>query len=755
MKISNVIFIITLASFGLIAQENISSPILPSPSFYMEDSEMLSFNQLTIDTNNVNQNTVNFLSKELKKIWGIELIQGGANSLIQFQIDPIKGNGYTLEIKDKITVFGVNDEAQFHGAVSLLQLIEQNSNGYSIQEALVKDEAKFEWRGLHLDVSRHFFTVEEVKRFIDAMTYYKFNKFHWHLTDDQGWRIEIKRYPKLTSIGGQREGTMVGHYSDSPRIFDSIPYSGFYTQEEIRDVVRYAKSRFIEVVPEIELPGHSRAALAAYPEYSCTGNKNPVPQIWGIFDEIYCSKDETIEFMQNILAEVLELFPSEYIHIGGDEAPKTMWKGCNNCQRVMKENGLENEQELQSYFIGKMDKFLTANGRKLIGWDEILEGGLSPNAAVMSWRGEKGGIAAAQQGHYVVMTPTTYCYFDYYQSTHAMEPIAIGGYLPLEKVYKFDPIPKSLTAKEAKFIMGGQANLWTEYILDYSQLEYMTYPRAVALSQCLWSINKPSYESFLSVYLGHHEAFFRKIQLNFAKSIHYPAVSIKRTPGGIKVKFEGVKGDAPFKIDTYKEEFSDKLNPDQEQFYFLKRSQLTKPLPQIFALNSKDFDKAIKYNFINHSAIGINIDLITPPHPKYNNNGSLNLVDGIFGSTPWKGSEWLGFQDSTVSFILDLEKKQDIQGISIGFLKQNGSWIYLPKSMTMLTSNDKVNWVKTNNNDSVKLQMKEGRCITDFSANTQYIKVVIQSIGIIPEGNEGGGHKPWTFIDEIQIIKGE
>ena len=242
MKISNVIFIITLASFGLIAQENISSPILPSPSFYMEGSEMLSFNQLTIDTNNVNQNTVNFLSKELKKIWGIELIQGGANSLIQFQIDPIKGNGYTLEIKDKITVFGVNDEAQFHGAVSLLQLIEQNSNGYSIQEALVKDEAKFEWRGLHLDVSRHFFTVEEVKRFIDAMTYYKFNKFHWHLTDDQGWRIEIKRYPKLTSIGGQREGTMVGHYSDSPRIFDSIPYSGFYTQEEIRDVVRYAKS---------------------------------------------------------------------------------------------------------------------------------------------------------------------------------------------------------------------------------------------------------------------------------------------------------------------------------------------------------------------------------------------------------------------------------------------------------------------------------------------------------------------------------
>jgi hexosaminidase len=306
---------------------------------------------------------------------------------------------------------------------------------------------------LHLDVSRHFFSVDEVKRFIDLMALYKFNTFHWHLTDDQGWRIEIKKYPKLTEIGAFRDSTVIGHYSDRPRKYDVTQYGGYYTQDEVREVVAYAKDRFITVVPEIELPGHSRAALAAYPELSCTGMEQGVEGLWGIFDDIYCSKQETIDFMKDVLDEVVDLFPSEYIHIGGDEAPKTRWKSCPNCQKVIAENGLKDEHELQSYFIGQMDEFLTSKGKKLIGWDEILEGGLSPNAAVMSWRGLKGGIEAARQKHEVVMTPTTYCYFDYYQSGHPSEPVAIGGFLPLEKVYQFEPVPKELSEEEARFII--------------------------------------------------------------------------------------------------------------------------------------------------------------------------------------------------------------------------------------------------------------------------------------------------------------
>jgi len=311
------------------------------------------------------------------------------------------------------------------------------------------------------------------------------NIFHWHLTDDQGWRIEIRRHPRLTEVGAWRSGSMVGPYSDMK--FDSIPYGGFYTQEDIREVVSYAARRNVTVVPEIELPGHSLAALASYPELSCTGGPFEVGRAWGVYEDVFCTKEATFTFLEDVLTEVCDLFPGQYVHIGGDEVPKTRWKSCDSCQARMKSLGLKNEDELQSWFVSRIEKFLNAKGKRVIGWDEILDGGLAPNAAVMSWRGIDGGIAAARQGQYAVMTPGSNCYFDYYQGNPKFEPLAIGGYTPIEKVYSYEPVPPGLSPSEEQYILGAQGNVWTEYIATTQQVEYMALPRMAALSEVVWS----------------------------------------------------------------------------------------------------------------------------------------------------------------------------------------------------------------------------------------------------------------------------
>lgn len=394
--------------------------------------------------------------------------------------------GYRLvSSKGGVTVEAFAPSGLFYGVQTLLQLFPPEVEGdkppavsdWSIPAVRVEDKPRFVWRGAHLDVCRHFFPKEFIKRYIDLMAMYKLNTFHWHLTEDQGWRIEIKKYPRLTEIGAWRRETMD----------DAIPHGGFYTQEEIREVVAYAKKRFITVIPEIEMPGHSQAALAAYPELSCSGGPFKVGTEWGVIHDVYCAgRDRTFEFLQDVLTEVFDLFPGEYIHIGGDEVPKERWQNCAKCQERIRAEGLEDERELQSYFIKRIEKFLSGAGRSLVGWDEILEGGLAPNATVMSWRGIIGGIEAAKSGHDVVMTPTSHCYFDYYQGL-LDEPRAIGGFLPLEKVYSFEPVPTELSAEEARHVLGGQANLWTEYIEGPEQAEYMLLPRILALSEVVWS----------------------------------------------------------------------------------------------------------------------------------------------------------------------------------------------------------------------------------------------------------------------------
>lgn len=374
----------------------------------------------------------------------------------------------------------------FYGLQTLRQLIDASGPGTAIASVTITDAPRFSYRGLHLDVGRHFFSPDFVKRYIDLMSRYKLNTFHWHLTEDQGWRIDIAKYPQLTSVGGCRRETMV-EKRFTPYVGDGVRYCGSYTQAEIRDVVAYAAARYVTVIPEIEMPGHSKAALAAYPELACTPGPFDVRTTWGVDDDVFCPSERTFAFIDDVLAEVTALFPSRYIHIGGDETPKRRWKESALAQDVMRREGLKDENALQSYFIRRVEQMLIKRGRRLIGWDEILEGGLAPEATVMSWRGSSGGIAAAREGHDVIMSPNSHLYFDAYQGAPAFEPLAIGGLLPLERVYAFEPIPDSLTAEQSRHILGAQANVWTEYLKTPAAVEYMAYPRALALAEVTWS----------------------------------------------------------------------------------------------------------------------------------------------------------------------------------------------------------------------------------------------------------------------------
>lgn len=438
--------------------------------------------------------------------------------------DSLGKEGYLLVSNPQGMVLKANTpQGIFYGMQTIYQLLpikkdRISQGGISIPAVTIADKPRYGWRGMMLDVGRHFYPVDFVKQYIDYLAMHKMNSFHWHLTEDQGWRIEIKKYPELTKTSAFREGTMIGAYSNNPK-YDTIRHGGFYTQDQVRDVVAYAKDRYINVVPEIEMPGHALAALAAYPELSCTGGPFKVGKIWGVYDDVFCAGNEkTFEFLENVLTEVAALFPSPIIHIGGDESPKTRWKVCDKCQARIKAEGLKDEHELQSYFIKRIENFLLTKNKNIIGWDEILEGGLAPNAAVMSWRGTEGGIAAAKQHHEVVMSPNSHLYFDHYQAKSTREPLAIGGYTTLERVYSYDPTPTELNAEEAKYIKGVQANLWTEYISKPEKVEYMTMPRLAALAEVAWTQpSNKNWENFKWRMEDQYDRYAAK-GINYAKS---------------------------------------------------------------------------------------------------------------------------------------------------------------------------------------------------------------------------------------------
>ncbi|SEN23450.1 hexosaminidase [bacterium A37T11] len=499
----NALYVLCIFTFACLqsnAQTKTAFAIIPQPNSVMARDGSFVLNtstQIAYDTDS-DKKTANLFQSFIKNAYGLNLpIQqsGEGDHLIYFSSKNAAGltnEAYELQVDpDKVVLKG-KEAGLFYAYETLLQILPDTLTGQlTIPAVTIKDQPRYAYRGLHLDVGRHFFPVSYIKKYIDLIAAYKLNNFHWHLTEDQGWRIEIKKYPKLTQIGAFRDQTLLGRYRN-PGEYDSIRYGGFYTQDEVKEVVAYAAARYVKVIPEIEMPGHALAALASYPELACGDHPGPfkVGQTWGVFDDVYCAgKEETFKFIENVLDEVLPLFPSTYIHIGGDECPKTRWKTCPYCQKRMKDNGLKDEHGLQSYFIQRIEKYLNSKGRRIIGWDEILEGGLAPNATVMSWRGEEGGIDAAKQGHDVIMTANSYgLYFDHKQGPDSeREPLSIGGYSSLQKVYIAEPTPKGLSAEEQKHILGVQANVWTEYIETSNKVDFMVLPRIYALSEIAWT----------------------------------------------------------------------------------------------------------------------------------------------------------------------------------------------------------------------------------------------------------------------------
>lgn len=504
MRLFLIFFCCVWSYFGY-AQKRSSVSVIPEPASLevMDGSLLLDQTVYLKYEKSVEEEVAQLFQKFLMSNYHVELSRyagDGRENVIAFILDQdMADEAYDIDIDSNGAKISGSATGLFYALQTLQQLLPVNgSSTLHLPYLKISDKPRFAYRGLMLDVGRYFFSTEYLKKFMDLMAHYKLNVFHWHLTEDAGWRIEIKKYPLLTEIGSKRAGTQKGH---KPEDFDSTPHEGYYTQKEAKEIVAYAKERNITVVPEFDMPGHTMAVLAAYPEFACTDGPFEVPVKWGIKEDVLCvGKEETYTFVNDVLDELMDIFPSPYIHIGGDEAPKARWKACATCQERMQVEGLEDEDELQSYFVHRVEKHINSKGRNIIGWDEILEGGLAPNATVMSWRGEEGGIAAAKQGHEVIMTPNNYLYLDYYQSTdHDAEPINIGGDLPLSKVYSYEPFTDKLHSDEQKFIKGVQGNVWMEYIHSEDKVDYMTWPRALALAELAWSpSDKKDYKYFLS-----------------------------------------------------------------------------------------------------------------------------------------------------------------------------------------------------------------------------------------------------------------
>lgn len=658
--------------------------------------------------------------------------------------------GYTLSVTPKnIVIEAKNKKGAFYAIQTLLQILPptiEKKSTIKIQAVIIKDAPRFNYRGMHLDVGRHMFSVDFIKKYIDLIAMLKMNTFHWHLTEDQGWRIEIKKYPKLQEVAAYRKETLIGHYNDQPQQFDGKRYGGYYTQEQIKEIVAYAQTRQVTIIPEIEMPGHSQAAIAAYPHLGCTGNQVDVAMKWGVFEEVYCPKESTFKFLEDVIDEVVMLFPGKYIHIGGDEAPKIRWKQCKHCQQLIKKEGLKDEHGLQSYFIARMEKYINSKGKQIIGWDEILEGGLAPNATVMSWRGNAGAIEAAKQGHPVILTPNSHCYFDYYQSDNANEPIAIGGFLPLEKVYSFEPIPKELNKEQSTYVLGGQGNVWTEYMSTSEKVEYMAFPRAIALSEVLWSPSKnKDYKNFVNR-LQHFQKRLDHIGVNYANHLYEINGSTKNIKGKMHFELNATTNDKPIYYSI------DNTPPSKLYAGPIPINASTTIKAVVKDENDKEISQVFEQKIRVHKAFGKNILLSTQPHKAYSSGGKEALVNGVSGNNKRYGDkEWLGFSGKDVVVMIDLGEFKTINSVATRFHNGNGQWIYAPKKLNLYFDLGNGKDISFDNvfkpNDSLLVNFKVN--LTGIKARR--LRITIPNYGVIPEGKQGAGHKAWTFIDEIII----
>ena len=689
------------------------------------------------------------------------LKEGKTGKSIVFKVDKNMSNEmYSLNIsKDTILIKANSLGGYLYGVQSLLQLLPSEIEGSEIQnvtwtvpQIVINDAPRFAYRGLMLDISRHFFDKEYIIETIDALFMHKMNVLHLHLVDDQGWRIEIKKYPKLTKVGAWRvdQEDAAWNARESNKPGEKGSYGGYLSQKDLKEIVAYAQNRNIEIIPEIEMPAHVTSAVASYPYLSCHENPVAVPSggVWPITD-IYCAGKETsFEFLEDVLEEVIAIFPSKYIHIGGDEATKTNWEKCVHCKKRMQTENLEDVEELQSYFVKRMEKFINSKGKKLIGWDEILEGGLAPDATVMSWRGVKGGLEASEQGHDVIMTPGSHCYFDHYQGPQNQEPKAWGGYTPLSKVYSFDPIVDGMSPEQANHVLGGQANLWSEYVPTEKQSQYMIYPRIAALSETLWSSKElRNWEDFSTRIPNIFKRYSQK-GINYAKSAFLVTtemeVDLESKSVNVSLQNEFPKSDIRYVIG------SDSLNKNatkyQKPFTLSKTTVLKAAIFKDNKIEGSIFQDTIRF----HKAVAKEVNYTNPYNDSYKGAGAYGMVNTLRGSKNFHDGQWQGWLGQDMEIVIDLTKKETTEQVSLGSMENQGSGIYFPTKVTVLVS---VDGKKYTDVGSIKRDFKKNGDVVlkDFkivfkSKKARYVKVIATSLKSTPQG---GG--VWLFVDEIVV----
>ena len=715
------------------------------------------------ENNQKMQDNAEFLVDYVEKQTGVKLTSHAGMPVdgaicLTLDLNDDNAEAYKLIVNDKrVCISGASEAGVFYGIQTLRKSlpVAQDIN-VNLSAVEIYDKPRFAYRGAMLDVARHFYTVDEVKTFIDMLALHNINRFHWHLTDDQGWRIEIKKYPKLMSVASERKETVVGRWYSG--IYDGKPYGGYYTQDELRDVIDYAAKRHITIIPEVDLPGHMQAALTAYPELGCTGGPYEVRTIWGVSQDVLCvGNDFTLQFVKDVLSEVADIFPSEYIHIGGDECPKVRWEKCPKCQERIKSLGLKSdakhtkEQRLQSYMIQEAAKYLKEKGKRIIGWTEILEGGLVPDATLMSWIGESGGIEAAHQHHDVIMTPNTYLYFDYYQSKKVEdEPLAIGGYLPIEKTYNYEPMPKELTKEEQQYIKGVQANLWTEYIPVFSQVQYMVLPRLGAVAEVQWTDpSKKDYKDFLRR-VPHLVAVYDCYGWNYATHVYDVNVDMKADTVNHVLNVQlSTMADDPIYYTL------DGQDPTEKSLKYTKPFTIDQSVVLKTMAVHPDRTSKISVDTIRFNKATLKpVVLLQPNESRFSPDGPVVLVDGRNGNHSFDTGAWLTVAGNDLEAVINMQAETILNSASVHVYVRKDAWLFDARGFSVSVSSDNKNYKEVASQEYKQMQESDSDGIIEHELSfdpckATYVKIKVISEKSMPDWHWDAGKAPFLLVDEI------
>ena len=715
------------------------------------------------ENNRKMQDNAEFLVDYVERQTGVKLTSHAGMPVdgaicLTLDLSDDNAEAYKLIVNDKrVCISGASEAGVFYGIQTLRKSlpVAQDIN-VNLSAVEIYDKPRFAYRGAMLDVARHFYTVDEVKTFIDMLALHNINRFHWHLTDDQGWRIEIKKYPKLMSVASERKETVVGRWYSG--IYDGKPYGGYYTQDELRDVIDYAAKRHITIIPEVDLPGHMQAALTAYPELGCTGGPYEVRTIWGVSQDVLCvGNDFTLQFVKDVLSEVADIFPSEYIHIGGDECPKVRWEKCPKCQERIKSLGLKSdakhtkEQRLQSYMIQEAAKYLKEKGKRIIGWTEILEGGLVPDATLMSWIGESGGIEAAHQHHDVIMTPNTYLYFDYYQSKKVEdEPLAIGGYLPIEKTYNYEPMPKELTKEEQQYIKGVQANLWTEYIPVFSQVQYMVLPRLGAAAEVQWTDpSKKDYKDFLRR-VPHLVAVYDCYGWNYATHVYDVNVDMKADTVNHVLNVQlSTMADDPIYYTL------DGQDPTEKSLKYTKPFTIDQSVVLKTMAVHPDRTSKISVDTIRFNKATLKpVVLLQPNESRFSPDGPVVLVDGRNGNHSFDTGAWLAVAGNDLEAVINMQAETILSSASVHVYVRKDAWLFDARGFSVSVSSDNKNYKEVASQEYKQMQESDSDGIIEHEllfdpCKATYVKIKVISEKSMPDWHWDAGKAPFLLVDEI------